>query len=318
MNTSDAGLLARSEKTPLNTDSRDTIAKSNRLLATKTVRLEKEDLNIRYAELGDPGKPTVLLLHGVPENLQAWYAVAPLLAEKYHVLAVDWPGFGGSDPLTSPGDYTSRRFAEVIVDFMDSLQIRQANLVATDIALLPSLLVGLEGFISRLSTFEFLEFQPTRFSAVSPPPLVYARHGHLAALLFERRVVSVAFRTTAIVGRRVAPIQVGPESKPLGKIRTRDKLPPKCNQIRLTVSHPFLGLVKIEPAGYDQRAFVLVADQSHHRLRFRIVPGSVLIFGEARPYDVEIGEVIVVEPLDDVAKRGFRIIVGHVVKSAEG
>ena len=49
MNTSDAGLLARSE-----------IATPNRLLATKTVRLEKEDLNIRYAELGDPAKPTVL------------------------------------------------------------------------------------------------------------------------------------------------------------------------------------------------------------------------------------------------------------------
>jgi pimeloyl-ACP methyl ester carboxylesterase len=122
----------------------NTIAKQNRLLATKTVRLEKEGLSVRYAELGDPAKPPVLLLHGVPENLQGWFAVAPLLAEKYHVLALDWPGFGGSDPLTSPEDYTSRRFAEVIVDFMDSLHIRQANLVATDIALLPSLLVGLE------------------------------------------------------------------------------------------------------------------------------------------------------------------------------
>ena len=125
----------------MNTNHRDTITTPNRLLATKTVRLKKEELNIRYAELGDSAKPTVLLLHGVPENLQGWYAVAPLLAEKYHVLAVDWPGFGGSDPLTSPEDYTSRRFAEVVVDFMDSLHIRQANLVATDIALLPALLV---------------------------------------------------------------------------------------------------------------------------------------------------------------------------------
>ncbi len=65
MNTSDAGLLARSEKTPLNTDRRDTLAKQNRLLVTKTVRLKKEGLNVRYAELGDPAKPTVLLLHGV-------------------------------------------------------------------------------------------------------------------------------------------------------------------------------------------------------------------------------------------------------------
>ena len=108
------------------------------------MRLKEEELNVRYAELGDPANPPVLLLHGVPENLQTWYAVAPLLAEKYHVLALDWPGFGGSDPLPSTEDYTSRRFAEVIIDFMDSLHIDQANLVATDIALLPSLLVGLE------------------------------------------------------------------------------------------------------------------------------------------------------------------------------
>ena len=139
----------------------------NRLLATKTVRLKKEEINVRYAELGDPTNPPVLLLHGVPENLQAWYAVAPLLAEKYHVLALDWPGFGGSDPLTSTEDYTSRRFAEVIVDFMDSLDIRQANLVATDIALLPTLLVGLEhpDRVSKLTVMDGIPFPRPQYSS---------------------------------------------------------------------------------------------------------------------------------------------------------
>ncbi len=151
----------------MNTNGRDTIAKPNRLLATKTVRLKKEELNIRYAELGDPAKPTVLLLHGVPENLQGWYAVAPLLAEKYHVLAVDWPGFGGSDPLASPEDYTSRRFADFIVDFMDSLHISQASLVATDIALLPSLLVGLEhpSRVSKLAVMDGIPFPRPQYSS---------------------------------------------------------------------------------------------------------------------------------------------------------
>ena len=143
------------------------MAKQNRLLDTKTVRLNKSGLNVRYAELGDPANPPVLLLHGVPENLQGWYAVAPLLAEKYHVLALDWPGFGGSDPLTSPEDYTSRRFAEVIVDFMDSLDIRQANLVATDIALLPSLLVGLEhpSRVSKLAVMDGIPFPRPQYSS---------------------------------------------------------------------------------------------------------------------------------------------------------
>ena len=83
----------------------------NQLLVTKMVRLKAGQNNIRYAQLGNPSSPAVILLHGVPENLQCWYAVAPRLAEKYHVLALDWPGFGGSDPFTSSEDYTSRRFA---------------------------------------------------------------------------------------------------------------------------------------------------------------------------------------------------------------
>ena len=68
----------------------------NALLPTQCVRLEREGTAIRYAELGDASNPAVLLLHGVPENLQAWYAVAPLLAKDYHVIAVDWPGFEAS------------------------------------------------------------------------------------------------------------------------------------------------------------------------------------------------------------------------------
>ncbi len=114
------------------------------LMATQKVWLENENIHIRYAQLGNPENPTVILLHGVPENLQAWYGVAPLLAKNYHVLALDLPGFGGSDPLSSLAKYNSRYFAEVFVSFMDALNIDKANLVATDISLLPALLVGLE------------------------------------------------------------------------------------------------------------------------------------------------------------------------------
>ena len=155
--------LSKSPSVPSRVDSTE----KNHLLATQTVWLIREDIKVRYAELGDPSKPTVLLLHGVPENLQAWYAVAPLLAEQYHVLALDWPGFGGSDPLSSPDDYTSRRFAEVIIDFLDTLDIHQANLVGTDIALLPSLLVGLEhpSRILKLAVMDGIPFPRPQYSS---------------------------------------------------------------------------------------------------------------------------------------------------------
>lgn len=143
------------------------MGKQNHLLDTKEVPLIKSGLNVRYAELGDNKQPSVLLLHGVPENLQCWYAVAPLLSEKYHVLAFDWPGFGGSDSLTSLEDYTSIRFAEVVVDFLDTLNINQAILMATDIALLPALLVGLEfpSRVSKLVVMDGIPFQRQEYSS---------------------------------------------------------------------------------------------------------------------------------------------------------
>lgn len=146
---------------------RKEIKKQNQLLVTKTVRLEKSYIKLRYAELGDPKKDTVLLLHGVPENLQAWYAVAPLLAEKHHVLAIDWPGFGGSDPLPDPSEYTSLRFAEVIIDLMNSLHIEQANLLATDIGLLPALLVGLDhpSRVLKLAVMDGIPFPRPQYSS---------------------------------------------------------------------------------------------------------------------------------------------------------
>jgi len=120
------------------------IENSGHLLPTKSTKLKKEGIKIHFSEMGDPSKPPLILLHGVPENLQAWYAVAPRLAEKYHVFALDWPGFGGSEPLSSTALYNSQYFAKVLVDFMDTLDIPRANIVATDIGLLPAFLVGLE------------------------------------------------------------------------------------------------------------------------------------------------------------------------------
>ena len=184
----------------MNAEHRDTREAQDRLLATKTVRLKREERNVRYAELGNPANPPVLLLHGVPENLQAWYDVAPLLAEKYHVLALDWPGFGGSDPLASPDDYTSRRFAEIIVDFMDSLSIGQANLVATDIALLPALLVGLEHpeRVAKLAVMDGIPFPRPQYSSWELK--AFARKGSILGKALVRWFPSVTAQISYFKG----------------------------------------------------------------------------------------------------------------------
>lgn len=145
----------------------NSITKQNQLLDTKTVNLKKNNFNIRYAELGKKTNPTLILLHGVPENLHSWYATGKLLSKNYHVLAIDWPGFGGSDPLQSSDDYTSFNFAEIVIDFMDSLKVPTAILMATDIALLPALLVGLEypKRVSKLIVMDGIPFPRPQYSS---------------------------------------------------------------------------------------------------------------------------------------------------------
>ncbi len=44
------------------------------------------------AELGDPGRPTVVLVHGYPDSKEVWSRVAPRLAERFHVVAYDVRG----------------------------------------------------------------------------------------------------------------------------------------------------------------------------------------------------------------------------------
>ncbi len=139
----------------------------SRLLSTKSVRIQKFGLNIRYAELGNSENPTILLLHGVPENLQTWYDTAPTLAENYHVLAMDWPGFGGSEAFIDMKNHNPRSFAAVGIDFLNTLQIEQAHIMATDIGLSPALIMGVENpnRIENIIVMDGIPFPTSAYSS---------------------------------------------------------------------------------------------------------------------------------------------------------
>jgi len=145
----------------------DNITKTNQLLVAQTVTLNKNNTVIRYAELGDKSKPTIILLHGVPENLQAWYAVAPMLSSNYHVIALDWPGFGGSEPLDSFEAYNSQNFADIVIDFMSTMKIKQPIIMAPDIALLPAFLIGLKRpeLVSKLIVMDGIPFPRKQYAS---------------------------------------------------------------------------------------------------------------------------------------------------------
>jgi dipeptidyl aminopeptidase/acylaminoacyl peptidase len=56
----------------------------------KTVKVG--ELEIFYREAGPKDAPTLLLLHGFPTSSQMFRNLIPLLADKYHVVAPDYPG----------------------------------------------------------------------------------------------------------------------------------------------------------------------------------------------------------------------------------
>jgi pimeloyl-ACP methyl ester carboxylesterase len=90
---------------------------------------------IRVARVGSG--PPIVLLHGYPENLQVWSALAPRLAERHEVIALDWPGMGRSEPW--PGGATPFHMADRLLALCDAWHIDRASLVGADMGGQPAL-----------------------------------------------------------------------------------------------------------------------------------------------------------------------------------
>jgi pimeloyl-ACP methyl ester carboxylesterase len=88
-----------------------------------TVRFQTADvdnLRVFYREAGSPANPTLLLLHGFPSASHMFRDLIPKLADQYHVLAPDLPGFGMTEqPDRKSFDYTFANIAHVISRFME-------------------------------------------------------------------------------------------------------------------------------------------------------------------------------------------------------
>src|ERR1700677_2500462 len=77
-------------------------------------------LNIFHREAGKKTSPTLLLLHGFPSSSHMFRNLIPILAEHYHVVAPDFPGFGQTDlPDHKQFSYTFANLAEVIGKFTE-------------------------------------------------------------------------------------------------------------------------------------------------------------------------------------------------------
>ncbi len=79
-----------------------------------------DNVNIAYREAGDPARPTVLLLHGFPTSSHMFRNLIPVLAERYHVIAPDYPGFGASAmPDAAAFEYSFANIAQMMTQLLD-------------------------------------------------------------------------------------------------------------------------------------------------------------------------------------------------------
>jgi 4,5:9,10-diseco-3-hydroxy-5,9,17-trioxoandrosta-1(10),2-diene-4-oate hydrolase len=90
------------------------------------VRAGDRDLRLHYHEAGDPDAQTIVLLHGGGPGASSWSNFGrnvAVLAEHFHVLAVDQPGYGHSDKLAEHEQY-NRYSATALLGLFDELGLQ--------------------------------------------------------------------------------------------------------------------------------------------------------------------------------------------------
>src|SRR5215467_11016460 len=90
-------------------------APTEALAETRYRTIDVNGLEIFYREAGPTGAPVVLLLHGFPTSSRMFRNLIPMLADKYRVIAPDYPAFGHSAvPSRSEFLYTHAHLSEVM------------------------------------------------------------------------------------------------------------------------------------------------------------------------------------------------------------
>jgi pimeloyl-ACP methyl ester carboxylesterase len=89
---------------------------------------------IFYREAGNKEKtPTILLLHGFPSSSHMFRNLMPALADKFHLVALDYPGFGNSSmPTVDEFEYTFDHLADIVDKFVEQIGLEKYSMYVMD------------------------------------------------------------------------------------------------------------------------------------------------------------------------------------------
>jgi pimeloyl-ACP methyl ester carboxylesterase len=95
--------------------------------------IKVDGLNIFYREAGPKDAPTILFLHGLPSSSRMFQPLLTRLADRYHLVAPDYPGFGHSDwPDPKQFAYTFDHVAAVMEGFTQALGLSRYSMYMQD------------------------------------------------------------------------------------------------------------------------------------------------------------------------------------------
>src|SRR5947207_2626805 len=89
-----------------------------------------KDGRFGYQAAGEPGAPALVFLHGIGGAARGWRGQLAAFSDRYHAIAWDMPGYGGSAPLPS---VSIAALAGALQDFLQQLGVTKPCLVGHSI-----------------------------------------------------------------------------------------------------------------------------------------------------------------------------------------
>ena len=175
-----------------------------------------DGVRVRYVRRG--GGPSVVLVHGIASSIYTWAEVLPALARSHDVIALDLPGFGGSD---IPADFSGERYPGLLGSFLDALGLARVTLVGHSLggAVVSAFAAAEPGRVERLVLVDAAGFN---LSPADRPGLLRVLGWPGAAALLDalplrRRLLALGLRQVFHDDARVTPERVEEYLAPLAR-----------------------------------------------------------------------------------------------------